>query len=573
MLQPLPGLFVDRTRELEEFDSVLTSLARGRRRHLALLGLRRIGKTVLLDEVRRRHPDFPTCYVALDDIASSPGNFALNFVGQLLATATTAKNLDAPLERTDDALLVMAATLDQKLVGPVREIRGHVENNNYGGLITAVMRFPDHLSEVLDIPHLVMIDEFQDIVKLMHFPGTGNLLGAFRAALDRRGRVGYVVAGSQVTTLRRLIGDSESPLFTRFVDLPLNPFGLEATTELATALWQQEENRYDPDAVVRLYRLSGGWPFYIYAIAVRAQQIVRASTGMVTDEIIDLAFQEELFGRLTHVGQHCSYLRKTATQSDSDAKTSLLEEVLKQVAARQPLARASLVRRLVRRYSQTEIYVAINRLIDTDFISEENGTITLLDPVFALWLAAEPIRLDPLGNLMKQRAVRKLIEWYEQRHIEDRTTMGGLFEKRVENLVRQFAGQEVDGKYFGVTEQVILPKVRQVRQLKVHDPHGVHGEGPDEYEIDLVTSGVGQEDMWGIECKHRRGAVTSKMVKRFVDSASAVANAEALSFARLWIVTNRGIRGDALTTIRAKGILASGSRDIDQLEHLLSRMR
>ncbi|MCL5959804.1 MAG: AAA family ATPase [Chloroflexi bacterium] len=240
MLQPLPGLFVDRTRELEEFDSVLAGLKQGRRRHLALLGLRRIGKTVLLDEVRRRHPDFPICYVALDDIVSSPGNFALNFVGQLLAAATLVKDLDGPLERTDDALLGMAATLNQKLVGQVREILGHIENNNYGGLITAVMRFPDHLSEALDMPLLVMMDEFQDIVRLTHFPGTDNLLGSIRAAL--------------------------------------NPFGLESTTELATALWQQEENRYDPDAVVRLYKLSGGWPFYIYAIAVRAQQIVRTST-------------------------------------------------------------------------------------------------------------------------------------------------------------------------------------------------------------------------------------------------------------------------------------------------------
>ena len=56
MFVPFEPLFVDRLRELAEFDALLDALTRGRRRHLALLGLRRIGKTMLLDEVRRRHP-------------------------------------------------------------------------------------------------------------------------------------------------------------------------------------------------------------------------------------------------------------------------------------------------------------------------------------------------------------------------------------------------------------------------------------------------------------------------------------------------------------------------------------
>ncbi len=41
---PLEPLFVDRTKEIEEFDAILRSLAFGMRRHVALLGLRRIGK-------------------------------------------------------------------------------------------------------------------------------------------------------------------------------------------------------------------------------------------------------------------------------------------------------------------------------------------------------------------------------------------------------------------------------------------------------------------------------------------------------------------------------------------------
>ena len=93
---PLEPLFVDRTNELVEFDRVLVDLAMGRRQHLALLGLRRIGKTLLLDEVRRRHPNSAIAYLALDEVVSSPEDFARALAGhgiELISTGGTAATL------------------------------------------------------------------------------------------------------------------------------------------------------------------------------------------------------------------------------------------------------------------------------------------------------------------------------------------------------------------------------------------------------------------------------------------------------------------------------------------------
>lgn len=567
-VQPLPPLFVNRVRELDEFDSLLAALYRGHRRHLALLGLRRIGKTVLLDEVRRRHPEFPICYVALDDVVSSPESYARFLVGELLNTTSTYQGLEPSLARTDDALLEMAAALNPRLVPLVREIITWMEKPNNGELLISTMRFPGHLSEVLGIPLLNMLDEFQDITRLQEAPDTSNLLGTVRAALDRQGRVGFAVAGSKVTALKKLIGDSESPLFTRFTSVSLDPFGLDATGELATSVWEEEEVTHDPDAVVRLHRISGGWPLYVHAIAQRARQIARAGTGQVTPDIIDLAFREELFGRGTSIGQHCAYLRKTATENASKAETNLLEEVLELVAMHQPLSRASLVRRLVRRHSQAEIYRSVNQLIDTDFLAEQSGVLTLLDPLFGLWLAAGPARQDPQKLLSDHRAVQMLISWLEQRHADDRTAMGPLFEKRVENLVRQFAGQELEGKLLGVTGRFLLPTVRHVRQLKKDDPQRLYGGRPDTYELDVTTEGDTPADCWAIEVKHRRGAVTKAQVERFLVNARALEKAYNIKFAHLWIVANRGVRSDAIPLIRAGGILTSGLRQIERLERL-----
>ncbi len=105
----------------------------------------------------------------------------------------------------------------------MKEIFYWLEKPDFGEVLISVMSLPAHISEILSIPLLVMLDEFQDITRLHDAPGTINLLGTLRAALDRQGRVAFAVAGSKVTALREMIEGSESPLFTRFTAVPMDP--------------------------------------------------------------------------------------------------------------------------------------------------------------------------------------------------------------------------------------------------------------------------------------------------------------------------------------------------------------
>jgi hypothetical protein len=146
--------------------------------------------------------------------------------------------------------------------------------------------------------------------------------------------------------------------------------------------------------------------------------------------------------------------------------------------------------------------------------------------------------------------------------------MGTLFERRVENLARQFRGQTVDGRLFGVTAPVRVPTTQEAGPLRVDDPRAEYGERPDTYEVDVVTTGSSPADCWAIEAKHRRGAITRPMVERFLRSADVVARAHSLRFAHLWIVAPRGIRPDAAELAREHGVLTSGLRQLDQLDRL-----
>jgi hypothetical protein len=444
------------------------------------------------------------------------------------------------------------------------------------------MRFPAAVADAVDAPLVVMFDEFQEITRLRAFPTTENLLGTLRAALDRPGRAAFVVAGSRVTALRSLLGDSENPLFTRFEQLELRPFPPDATDELATRLWDEKELRAEPDATVRLHRLTGGWPFYVHAVASRARQIARAGNRRITDQTIDLAFRLELVGRAAGIGQYCRYLLDTALRTDAGALRNAAEAVLRRTARYQPLSRSSLERRLRRHHSHTTIHTAINRLIDNDFLHESGGGLSLLDPVFALWLNLEEVRRDPDAAIKNPPALRRLLAWYEAQHQQDRSEMGALFERRVENVVRQFRGQVVPGALFGVDGEVHLPVVTDAGPVRVDDPDGRYGsdtggaadreapDSPDSYELDVVSVGERPDDRWAVEAKHRRGAITAAMVERFVRSARAIERARGVRFARLWIVAPRGVRPDAAARIRDAGAFASGLRQLERLERSLA---
>jgi hypothetical protein len=563
--------FVNRAVELAEFDALVEQLARGRRRHVALLGLRRIGKTMLLDEVRRRHARVAIAYLALDEVVSTPEDFARAFTVETLRAAATRIGCTGPVGETDDELRQAAQTLSAQVVGHVERIIARLRGeSSYGALLTAVMRLPSVISEALDLPLLVMLDEFQDVVRLRAFAGTDNLLGTIRAALDRRGRVGYVVAGSRVSAMRKLLGDGESPLFTRFEPLELRPFASEATHELATGLWDEEGLVSEPDASERLHRLSGGWPFYVQAVAARAGQLARAAHGRITADVVDLAFQHELLGRAALLGQQCRYLLETALRTDAEDLRNVIETVLRQVARWQPVSRTNVARRLGRHHAPAQVYRAANRLIDTDFLQEAEGQLTLLDPVFRLWLLLEPARRDPDAALGNPDALRRMLRWFEAQHAQDREQMGTLFERRVENVVRQFGGQTVDGRLFGLEGPITLPDVSTAARIRVEDPEGRFRQGPDSYEVDLATAGKGPADTWAVEVKHRRGAITRAMVDRFLTSARAISAAHNITFARLWMVAPRGVRPDALELARRGGVAVSGLRQLDRLEQVLA---
>ncbi len=567
MMSPDP-IFVNRRVQLQLFDDLLVALTRGERRHIALLGLRRIGKTLLLDEVRARHPDDCIVKIAVDTTVSTPEAFALDFAAAVLQAALRQRGTHRLVTTQARSISTAAGLLGENVVGHIDELLELVESSqiSYGRLLAKGFLLPAAVSDALDLPILVMLDEFQEIRRLQNFPGTDNLWAALREALDRRGRVAFVIAGSIVTAMRTFLRAGSDPLFTRFDELYLPPFPPEDTAELATGVWQRADLAWDQNAAQRAHTLAQGFPFYAHVLARTAGDLVRGAGDRVLSEHVDAAFQQQLLDRDSALVIYMQYL---LGQAISGVRGENIPDAILRYLAQHEGRRVAEVARALRR-SVGQIRDVILELISIDVLRrDEDGSVWFVDPLLPVWLALERDRRESLALLADPRARAKVMQTHQERLQAMQEAAGPLFERRVHNLVRQFRGQTVSAKLLGAGDgRIDLPTVEDVRSLDLPDADGWFSGHPGSVQIDGVTDG---SETWLIECKHVRRGVTASDVDRFLRTREFFETSTAGRVDRLWIVSNSGFRTDGRERCEEANVYYSGARDLSQLERALAR--
>ena len=99
------------------------------------------------------------------------------------------------------------------------------------------------------------------------------------------------------------------------------------------------------------------------------------------------------------------------------------------------------------------------------------------------------------------------------------------------------------------------------------DPEGLIGPPGGETEVDGVTDG---SELWLIEAKHVRYAVTEAVVARFLVKRILVERALGRNVDRMWIASDAGFRTGARERCEQAGVLMSGARQLTQLERALA---
>jgi len=562
------ALFTDRDYFLGLLEMCCTELQQERRKHLALLGLRRIGKTLILKEFILRWLQQPAApgvipvlpiYVDLTRLGLSPESFAVEYVGSALYWF-----LEKGQGRLDDyarlpTLLRAASTLgNPRILDMVLELDADLRQQviPQRRLLELAFNFPEVLAREQGVRFLICIDEFQALSLLSNFPQVGDALDVFRALLQTQSAVAYVAAGSAISLMEGIFHQARSPLFVHFRSERVGAFGRAESEELARKALVGEE--LPADAAQTLYDWTHGHPFYIYAVAERMREMILLSGRVANPQLVREAFVLETLSSAGRIYNLCRYvIEESMGRARGQALLRLLLQILAE--AESPLTLTEIAQRLRRPAGAAR--ALLNRLHEVDLAAQIDGTYDLPDPVLKIWLAYFHAGVELL-TVPRREILEGLVADMTQRYQRMSRELGLAKESQVREILAAFDGRQAPGRLFGLAAtrggDLRLPIFTRVAAYQSADG---------QLELDAVGEGAAP---WLVEVKWRNRPVSRADIEAFAGKARAVVDRLHLgSTPSLWMISGGGFKPAALSYAASQGILVSRGQDMQELAELL----
>jgi hypothetical protein len=286
-----PPELAGRDRELQAFDVLLERVSRGRpERSLVLTGLRGVGKTVMLGELRSRalQRGWATGKVEVKSGASlrRPLSAALHRAVRDLAVRHRAP------DRVDDVLGVLKAFAlkanpdgtgmrDKWQPGiDVPATRGRADSGDIEIDLVELFTCVAELAADVGTGLVLLLDEMQDL-------GADDV-SALCAACHELSQSGapLVVVGAGLPHVPSVLAASKSYSERLFRYLRIDKLDPAAAEQAVRTPVQREDAEIDDDALCALYETSGGYPYFVQAYGKAAWDAAPGERITAADVII-----------------------------------------------------------------------------------------------------------------------------------------------------------------------------------------------------------------------------------------------------------------------------------------------
>jgi uncharacterized protein len=234
------------------------------------------------------------------------------------------------------------------------------------------------LAELLDLPRqlheadggltVVCLDEFQDLLT-----ADTTLDGLVRSVIQHHGHTAaYVYAGSAPSLMRALFSERERPLFGQARPLELPPLPAAEALEDILAIAQTGDVTLNESVVRRIVDLGAGHPQRTMLLAHHLFNL--AANGADAADAADLALELAL--------RETSDVHRTVWDSLPRSERAVVTALADGLAPTG--SRAAELHRIPRGTLQK----AVERLVAAEqHVALRDGRATLIDPLFAIWLA------------------------------------------------------------------------------------------------------------------------------------------------------------------------------------------
>lgn len=556
----LQAQFVNREQELRQLGHYLDQLRGGRPAHVAVFGLRRIGKTLLLKELIARTLQSQTVpvgtgevmpvYMDFSEICANPEQFATAYIGWV-AYWTLTRGQASPWAFFDlpslqaEVFQAQDRVLSETVQRLTQELQKAKPDRHF--LIELAFGLPARLAQARGIRLVMILDEFQEIRALENYPDLRNVVGILRAHLQHQGVVAYFLCGSAITALSEMVTDYRSPLFVQMVQLVLEGFSAEATSAL-TEQWLPGASEV-PFVQEEIFNLTHGHPFYVTALCQRVRLAQDVADRPLTAEVVREAFVLETLAPHGAIYELCRYVHDVALYRASGYAS--IKAVLHILAGEEGLTASEVARRLKVTPGTARNY--LRWLLEVDLLIEHQKLYYFRDPVLRYWIAMVSRGIE-VASAARPINLQELIEHLDLLHQGTARELGLARESQARELLRAFAGQVVDGALFGTTGQLVLPAFAQVKSASAADGS---------WEVDaLAEAEPGAAERWAVEVKWRNRRADYNDVVRFHTIALDLN-------ARPWFIAKTGLTASATEYALDKRILVSTERDLQALAERL----
>lgn len=500
--QYLQELFTNRESELKRLEILLDQMNQGSLERITLFGLRRIGKSLVAKEFIRRifkekiEKVLPI-FINFEGICSSTSLFAEKFICQTYFWSR--KDLSSSLGNLNQLLRIAPKEkVVQETIAQFNEEISKRELNQIN-LLELAFSFPEKLANEINKKIILILDEFQELTTLRH--QVEDPLKIFRKELEKQNEVSYILLGSIISLMKKLIGEHKSPLFGQFEKIELKPFTKEATRKLVQKIIKID----DPCCQQLIYKYSTGNPFYAHHLARRILILKQSLNLEVKPEIVRQAFLIETLSKEGKIYDFCNYIYSTSLEKAKGY--GALKAVLNILAQEQGLTLTEISRRMSKIPPTVKDY--LEALEDVDLIVNKNNRYYYQDPVLRYWVAKTEWNIE--------------IDEFPR-------------EKDVFDLVK-----ELDEKFQSVSTE--LGKTKEYEhKVKLEKRFNLKLENYNKNNIEFDLIGKKNNILYIFEIKHRNKPTNYKDIKEFLEK---IEKSELKGKKKLFFISKAGFTAQA----------------------------
>lgn len=344
---------------LDLLDKNTNSFKKENAKHIALLGPRKCGKTLIVKEHIKSAKDVVPVYIDLTKISLNPENFSIEFIGNIifhflkrpLAEYKKFLLLESLLKIEEELKSKNSFSLIKTIENELLKIKPDQKL-----LVETAFRFSEALGKDANKKFLIILDNFENLLDLNNFSQIKDVLSIID--FESKNTI-YLATSSAVKESLNLL--------KKFECYEIKNLEKNQAFELIEGIL----GKVDKKVCEEIFSLSNGHPFVTALISRKYNEIKNAKK----------AFLIELLQKNNLLYEFCSdslnyYYNRARGQT-------LLKTILK-VVANEELRLSEIAKRIYRSAPVTKSI--LERLIDADIICKKDNKFYFSDNVLRLWV-------------------------------------------------------------------------------------------------------------------------------------------------------------------------------------------